>query len=360
MKLYGKWAIALLVSVSVNGCVEPIVMDPGEKDLPVVVNCILTFKSVNYNEPGMCENPKLTLQYAKGKSQKEYVPIEDAVVYLEGKFSSSPIANVSSIPFVHKGGCNWEIEQDIRILFSTSYKLIIEIPGKEPIWAETQTPPEVQFTFSEHKGAIAQEYIFGGSEFEGLVLWATGHIVDEPYVLKERDSAKILDYLVTNHPYADDFNICGKKYSDLSFEGVPHDQCGKYYLDSFNRAKIELSMYPLHEGVLRIGNLEYDKPFFIFPGPLAVPYDLIGTTGAQAYSFIEYQFVTEDFDKYLRSVYVQNLSIGSDMSYIYSSSNDIYSNIVGGLGIFGSCYNTRAYFLTNEEGIQGGPEWTID
>lgn len=360
MKLNKKWMIALLALGPVTGCVEPIVMDPEEKDMPIVVNCILSFESVNYNEPGECENPKLTLQFAKGKAQNEYIPVEDAVVYLEGKFSTLPFVQVSTIPFVHKGGCNWEIEQNIRLLFDSNYKLVVEIPGKEPIWAETRTPPEVHFTVSEHKGAIAQEYVFGGSEFEGLALWATGHIVDELYVLKERDSAKSLDYLVTNHPYADDFNICSKKYSDLSFEGTPHNQCGKYYLDSFNRAKRELSVYPLHEGVLRIGNLEYGKPFFIFPGPLAVPYDFYGTTGAQAYSFVEYHFITEDFDKYLRSVYVHNLSIGSDMSSIYSSSNDIYSNIVGGLGVFGSCYNTRAYFLTNEEGIQGGPEWTIN
>ena len=51
------------------GCVETIVMDPGEEDLPVMVNCVL--------EAGFGKQT-LYLQYVKGKSRSEYIPIENA------------------------------------------------------------------------------------------------------------------------------------------------------------------------------------------------------------------------------------------------------------------------------------------
>ena len=56
------------------GCVETIVMDPGEENLPVMVNCVL--------EAGFGKQT-LYLQYVKGKSRSEYIPIENATVRME-------------------------------------------------------------------------------------------------------------------------------------------------------------------------------------------------------------------------------------------------------------------------------------
>ena len=50
--------------------------------------------------------------------------------------------------------------------------------------------------------------------------------------------------------------------------------------------------------------------------------------------------VDKSLDQFLRSVYVYNQTLKSDLSFLYSTSRDIYSNIEYGFGIFGS-YDTR-------------------
>ena len=58
------WELAFMMVLT--GCVETIVLDPGEKGLPVMVNCLLTPDS---------NVQTLYLQYVKGKSANEYIPI---------------------------------------------------------------------------------------------------------------------------------------------------------------------------------------------------------------------------------------------------------------------------------------------
>lgn len=326
-----------------SGCVESIDMDPGEQELPVVVNCILTFDdsalhSSDFYIGGRCEKPTLTLQYAKGKSQREYVPVEDASVYLEGVFSHKP--GLSEIPFTHKDGCNWEIEEEIGVLHYTTYTLKIKIPGKETIWAETTTPPVIQIEYAKGESGVAQSYKVDPSVAEGLSLWASGYIWDG------QQSRKRLDYIATNHPYADDFNVCSKRFSDLSFQGEPTDECGRFYQGAFSKAQEMLSDVPLHQNILRIGNLENGEPFYCFAGPLCQPWNSPDMNAMfNHYSYIKFLFVNEDLDRYLRSVYVRNIALDSDLSHVYSTSNDIKSNINGALGIFGSCYCKQMPFI---------------
>ena len=71
------WVLSFMMVLT--GCVETIVMDPGEKDLPVMVNCLLTPDS---------DVQTLYLQFVKGKAAKEYVPITDAKVYVSSSFST--------------------------------------------------------------------------------------------------------------------------------------------------------------------------------------------------------------------------------------------------------------------------------
>ena len=67
----------IFLMIALTGCVETIVMGHGEKDLPVMVNCLLTPDS---------DVQTLYLQYVKGKSANDYIPIKEAKVYVKSFF----------------------------------------------------------------------------------------------------------------------------------------------------------------------------------------------------------------------------------------------------------------------------------
>jgi hypothetical protein len=58
-----------------------------------------------------------------------------------------------------------------------------------------------------------------------------------------------------------------------------------------------------------------------------------------------FSFVSDEYDEYLRSVYIKNSKTKHDFTSIYSTES-VYSNIEGGVGIFGSETNYRIGFLT--------------
>lgn len=354
-----------------SGCVETIEMDPGEEDLPVVVNCFIAFSDGQNPTQGDTDvTIELTLQYARGKSQAEFLPVEEAEVYIED-FAGR------RIQFDHKEGCRWESTgmKDDRLPWTLEteiwpdqkYTLRVEIPGREAIWAETCTPPKIRLEFTSKPVLLREEddpkveaFRLEGDGLDRCALWATGwEYRSGQGSTRNRTGMLPLDYIVTDHPYADDFNVCGKSYADLTFLGTTNwsRALDAYYEACFRWGQEKMAGYPLHEGFVRIYNLAYDESFTILPGPLycvdsgyflllpeVAPY-------AAACSLIEWRFVTEDMDRYLRSVYVRNLSLDRSLSYVYSTSNDVYSNIHGGLGIFGSYYIKNSYFIAADFNI---------
>lgn len=331
-------AIALLCLIT--GCVEPITMDPGEEDMPVVVNCILTIQDTDTRDYAVCKKPSLTLQYAKSKSQDDFIPIEDANIFLKGDFPNS-IDGEKPIQFVHTDGCCWEIGHDIYIKYGNKYSLIVEIPGHEPITAETTTPACHSFLFKYEKAenGVAQSFVFDAENLKDLALWASANMVG--------DNLEPVDYIVTDHPYVDDFNVSVRTFSDLSFKGEVKDRTGELFKNVFEMARSQFGNFPLHAEFLRIGNLDYDGPVSFFAGPLSQPTDQFFPGYLSGYSMLELIFATKDLDNYLRSVFVRELALESELPAIYSTVNDIYTNVIGGLGIFGTCYKDRAVYISN-------------
>ena len=319
------------------GCVETIVMDSGEEDLPVVVNCVLDFEESGYTlKPGGGRGISLTLQYVKGKTDPEFVPVEDAVVYLERPAEVVPWLN--RINFVHTEGCTWEADESMitaKVYPNERYILNVEIPGRERIWAETMTIPDVGITLPDEGADEMIRSIQIKGFTKNCCMWAFGI---EDRETGRRWDEKPMDYLVTDYPYIDPLNFTGLHYSDLSFQGTPTDYSGLTALKAFDLAKEMLADMPLYEGFIHIEDLSYDKPFIFFPGPLFPPgASLIGPGfSIPYYTWVVCYFVSSDLDKYIRSVYVHNKSRDSNLASVYSQANDIYTNIHGGLGVFGS------------------------
>ena len=317
--------ISLSLACAVS-CVEPIVMDPDE-NLPVVVNCVL--KDIKNNNS---RDLSLELFYAKGKSKSEYIPVKNAKVYLTyGENNGYDTIAV----FHHEKGLRWSASLGMLGLGDNPH-LWVEIPGRETIKAVAYRPTE----FNE-KTTIPKFDNLGYAQFctrksDKHYFWIWGHHDDgckEPY-----------EFLFTDHLYADSFNVDGRSFFDL--RGTPTYE---FYSKDLLNEYLEFANLPLHSNFIRIahpsdyenryslykvegGNESiYSDYFSIMAGPLTQA-DIQDSSEGHIHIYS----VSEEYDRYLREVYSRFGTIQHDLTAIYSSDN-FYTNIEGGLGIFGYC-----------------------
>ncbi|MBQ9172749.1 MAG: DUF4249 family protein [Bacteroidales bacterium] len=343
MKLKFKYSLFLLLfsAQMLPSCVETFVMDPHEEK-QIVVNCILKAYSRYHRRE---ETQTMDLLFLKGKSEKEIVPITDAKAYL--------IHGTDTVCyFKHVEGTVWETDRAIVIFEEDSYILGVEVQGFEKIKARTSTPSSPPFSSYEtfHYGNR-----FHTRKEDSFKLWFFPH--------KDEDHKESFEYIATDHLYADDFNITGKRLSEFGYEGDERvweilRNAGKlsYYMTLFpNR--------PLHKEFLRIDHPKnYDNPyneyevipdsgigdsFYFYCGPFDCHIDMNKTKEASdgticykvgSNGHLHIYSLSDEYDTYLKEVYLKLGKLENDLTAVYSIEN-LYTNINGGIGIFGS-YST--------------------
>lgn len=337
MKRFIPICLAMFMTAA---CVEPIDLDPGDEQRPVIVNCAInTGKSIAHS---------MTLQYAKGKHEEEFLPVEDAVVYIEA-IKNGKAERI--MEFHHKEGCIWESEA-VEIEPNKKHVLHVEIPGREAITAETVSTPS-RISFGWEDGEFARELIIETKPgfLQNCAMWITASEITGPN--KEKTD---LEYIATNHPGADGISLTGKKFSELSFQGESDIPEIIDFKNEYNRAKGFLSEYPLYEKFIRIGQPENPSPFFIYAGQMTIPYpyDLNGMISLCAQ--LNISLLSKDLDKYLRSAIIHHKSLETDLTSVYATIDSIYSNIEGGYGVFG-------FYVSNnniEPFIRDYYSWDLD
>ena len=326
--------VVLSMTMVLTGCVETIIMDPGEKDLPVMVNCLLSPDS---------EVQTVYLQYVKGKSANDYIPITEAKVYVKSSFFTE------KFHFHYVDGNRWESDEKypIPIEGGTHYRLTVEIPGREPIRAETTCPVAYQLAYRTDLHEVhSMDY---HSVYYQIEQFPTdkSHIKTSPVWVFAKGIHKTLEscdeyypFIVTDHPYADDFNINGRKFSDLSFTGDFDGHCMTVTWPAFFNMRRMMPELPLHDQFVRIEHLDTNR-FHMLAGPIEYP-----KVGEPYQDHFVFSYVSDEYDEYLRSVYVKNRKLDHDFTRIYSTEG-VYSNIEGGVGIFGSEINYRIGLFRN-------------
>lgn len=335
---------ALVQSVS---CVETIVMDPGKEDLPVVVNCLL--RGSTSSALWTAGYPQhLDLYYAKEETDGVYAPVEDAEVYLTN--GGGEIISW----FVHSSGTRWEADPIPILRSGFTYTLFVKVPGREIISAKTTIPADFSLAGTWGRMCLYEpDKSMGGSidlsrsPVAPHHLWVFAH-KEGPHTEDETEE-DLYDYLVTDIPYADDFNITGRKFSDLDFSGTPGQKYAEYW--KWNRKwQARMPDLPLHQGFLRIDlpanyvnpktDAEKDEfglsgnQFVLICGPQECPKEDAPMSPSRVDHFDIYS-VSYDYDLYLRDVYVRIGKTGHDLTSLYSTAN-VYSNVSNGLGILGS------------------------
>ena len=333
-------ACIFLLSLSLTSCVETIVFDPGEKNLPVMVTCLL--------DPDH-DVQKLYLQYVKGKSAAEYVPIEDAEVYVTSKYFVSYLP-VDTLHFHNVHGNLWESQKDPakKIKEGGEYHLSVIIPGRETIHAETTCPTayapalytdlyEVG-SWTEHSVycQIKPSYPNENKQIRTSTVW----IFAKGKLKKKDECDEIYPYMVTDHPCVDDFNVNGRKFSELELIGDNDGQVMQVFWPAYENMRRMMPDLPMHDEFIRLEHMDTSR-FHLLAGPLEYP-----QMGKPHQDYLNFTFVSKEYDEYLRNVYTRNQKLDHDLTSIFSTAN-AYSNIDGGVGIFGSEVSYKVGFLLN-------------
>ena len=409
--------IRVLMSVFLlASCVEDIDMDTGE-DLPLVVDCVLKMDTVQ----------KLRLYHMKRLSAEGYEPVADAKVELQLVQKNGNLLKVAD--FHRQEGLLWETR--FKPSFGESYRLSVTLPGKEEIFATTTFPEDMRLVLHQKvledgtgfydkskdktrlrmitaevataRMATEADLIIGMREFpEDAVFpvkaYFPGSQACKMWIYPRRDSIVVYppnnfvieappfafsnlpfipspkpycDLVVTDHPYADSFNVVPGKVTDLDIVKVPvnkatkkvsiyhwfndghyHEVYSERYLLNYTQWIPEMCPdLPLHKGFVRI-----DQPEGFSNG--LTEEDLKTSYLATSSSFlilgdysdylvgvepflIEVRFLSDEYDAFLRDLHVRNLSRDNFILSTYDTNN-IYSNIHGGVGVFGAENTTWA------------------
>ena len=343
---------AIASSMLVVSCVEPIVMDPLE-EMPVVVNCVLTRE----RDPGkndVIPVQTLNLFYAKRPSDKEYLTISDAVVKVSGAGQTYDFT--------------WDGERWTSTFlpdFGTEYSLEVSLPDGNRLSARTVVPMKMSLSgtpvYSGRTCTSSAKYYSIQPSGEAFI-WITG-MEDRPEI----------SHFCTNHPGTDDSNIINNIWQDLPIAKSVRDNyniiLNSYYEPAdkdfwmkFGRQCLDL---PVHKDYLRIHHyasfdngisepliqkLRYgsgdEAPVnstmaegFVLAADLidAVP-PPPGSIGLLTGYLLPIRtcFLSGEYDLYLSKIIERGFH-KDELAAMYSMDQN-YTNIEGGLGIFGAMY----------------------
>lgn len=326
--------------LALTGCVRDVVLDAREKPR-VVVECVLTESSPQ----------ELRLSFTKGASLAAAPELTEATARLTDLTDDYPAGE-----FRRGEDGTWVL--DYAAVPRHSYRLEVEVPGYDLVWAEQTMPEGCKIYCSSHAPYLIDDSIpdkyknLVGTEYHYKTLsyntWIYGMNYDE-----RTGAFQVADEICTDNEFVDNFNLTGGTY-------IPETSDTDYY-----GRELPSELYPylsgasLHRKYLRIKKNDSNKDFLIsgyFDGPyyyyLKWPYGPREPYEDEGY--LVFLSVSDDYDRYLREAVVKVSEAGlSDITMIFSREN-IFTNINGGVGIFGAQIKKtgqwmRAFFDMNSE-----------
>ena len=357
----------ITVALLLSSCVEPIVMDPLE-EMPVVVNCVLTrdgqgpavFSGMTFTTP----EQKLYLYYAKSPSGSDYVVIKDAEV------------TVSERRFKHKFSWNGECwTSSFLPEFDTQYTLDVTLPDGRTLSGSTTYPEAL--TITSHPLYIYPGMVTSLAGWQRITRydWISGPKRDA-FLWAIPTPECEMPYLVTDHSGADNANVVGGFWKDLPVSMQCYSSITKIR-DTLHRDEWDYGIWdafvqrcntlPVHRGYLRIchpsdydnGNENAKTQFtgsrktdtgevgvvtdswsdaFILFGDRFINFTLPGMFGPDVFGMLyKTYFLSEEYDAYLNSILHMQLR-GDELAASYFSPDANYTNINGGIGVFGAIY----------------------
>ena len=325
----------LLALAFLTSCVEPIVMDPLE-EMPPVVCCVLT-RDGKFADYGDAPVQSLKLYYARRPLESKYVDIPDADVKIT--------MDRQTFHFT------WDGEKYTCAFwpqFRAEYELKITLANGEKITASTRYPNRCEIVYSP--------IYIGRTELSAAgYAWVYHENSDLPYPEKEdylwiTPSREGISSFVTNHPGADGFNIVAEGVSqDLpvgpmmkgQYKALAKKEFETCKLEDWDRFEEAFFGLPIHKNFLRLVHpVDYEDSFILEADELNIIYPPPRWFGVLTqYTLpIQTHVLSKEYDHYLRGAVNRSLH-ADELTSLYDYDLDAdYSNIEGGIGIFGGIF----------------------
>ena len=334
----------LLTAVScLTSCVRDVVLDAGE-DPQVVVECVLKNSDVQ----------ELRLNYTKGASKMESEPLTDAVATLTDLTLKMEVGQ-----FKRKEGDLWTLYYS-PIPYH-DYRLEVQVPGHELIYAEETMPGQLYFRWgwagSDNPGGLhADSHQQNKGNFEKIKNKYPDNSNQLAFI---RGSLYMLEKVP--HPfliYGMNYNPLTKQYEMVEELCTDHPavlSCtlngGTYVPPSIKEELPRVQLHPYLEGaalhnrylIFPKGSDQIEEYFVIsgsFTGVWFNPYNVSPIRG-----YLVFASLSDNYMQYLnQAVQIKAMKESSDMSVIYLRDN-VFSNINGGLGLFGAFYENQVEWI---------------
>ena len=370
-KSSGLRGLCLVAALIVSSCVEEIMLDPME-EMPVVVCCVLT---------GGSSMQSVDLYYARRPSESVFIPIPDANVVVRERNS------LPDVVYQFKwNGENYVCE--FVPVHNTSYVLEVETAGGKHFFAETIMPDNYALVPQKPEENVFFQVLDSDFDDDSFLYWPlfTGRLeyrqyrsyyfarvsedgATEPYSGELYAWILAGERLSTNHIDADAFNVlpdnwCSLKTHPLftpfnSWRDLP--EMASFYeyfsdLPAFQRF-VRIHQQNGFSGNVppqyaSVGGLDrYDHLFVLNSDPTdetiykRIYPDLDDETRnwyfRRTTPYVPVQneytvrFLSKEYDALLKDLIKKKIIRADQLAELFSTK-PVYSNIDGGLGIFGA------------------------
>lgn len=324
MKRFFPNLIVSLLPVILCSCVKDIIMDAGEEP-QVVVECVLSEDPVQ----------TLYLSFTKGASRTEVPVLQEAEAVLTDLTEGGEAGRFERV----EDG-SWQLTY--TAIPEHRYRLDVTVPGHEPIRAEQTMPELVSIrnieSMSMGDGEVISQY--------GGAIGSVYYVEDMPdntwcYAMrynKDKEQREIVEHICTDYPGVDNFNLTGTLYDPeiVELHLIPGEVTpGAYYPMLIGSS--------LHRRYLRLPKRKAQgRNYFVVAGDfegefyyhkINEPREPLPTEGV-----LMFVSVSDEYDRYLQeALHLQQEQESSALTAMSIFCRDnIYSNVTGGLGIFGA------------------------
>ena len=340
-------AVLLLCS----SCVREVVMDAGEKPT-VVVECVISNTSPQ----------TLHLRYTKGAAKEDYEVVTEAEAVLLDLTDGSEAGR-----FAKAEDGVWTL--DYEAIDEHEYRLEVSVPGYDLITAEQRMPlrPDVRAIRNNNcSPSITADTYADTCEWTRSCCYRLYAKDNEPgslwvYAMNyDNDTGRreLAEYICCDGN-CDDFNLTDSVYSTKAADTVVHKIPGRLYTQILlARIYPQLVGRRMHDRYLRfLSRPEVLNVSGSFKGFYPVKFtedwevenDGVISEPADDQGYLVFANISEEYEIYhVESFYFQQIDSSSILSDMYLRDN-VFTNINGGLGIFGAKAETKMVWSEKPE-----------
>lgn len=348
-----NYKLLALLCLLPGGCIKDTTLDAGV-ERRVVVEFVLTEDSVQ----------NLFLSFTRGPGESEAPSVQEADIKLIDLTQKSEMTR-----FVKMSENQWSL--DYAGLPGHRYRVEVKVKGSGTVWAEQQMPEKTELIRAGFSHSVSLPWYAGYGTF-----YFIDNVPDYLFIQgikRDKETGEFIpvEELCTDYPGVEEINATGKFYDGnpkwrtgtekpFVYHDNPVDGMDGVWTYLFHN----LIGKELHNGFLLISRVDdnhagldrlydfstaeglYSGKGFCISGSFynsTLKYDDAGNLDYDQYLVVS--SLSKDYGQFLKDAYqLRKIHESDDLSTIYLRDN-IYSNIQGGLGIFGAKASGLTVFL---------------